>query len=282
MKKFQESEAMNILRIAAGLFLLKIAYNVFLVPNLINAGGITGAAQLLNTLTGLPVGLFVFALNAPLFVLSFRNMGVKFGIRSFIAMLLLSAVIDTLPFAAGTHDLLLATIFGGIISGVGYGLVLRGNATTGGTDMLASLVHHAIPTVRIGPATFFFDAVVIFASIFVLGAEIAMYCVISVFLCNYMMDRVIEGLNSSYSFFVISTCPDQIASRIMKELERGVTGLDGVGMYTMNRKRVLLCVVSRFEITRLRRIVFTEDPSAFMISTKSSDTLGEGFKEGKA
>ncbi len=282
MKKFRDSEWLNWARILLGLMLCKVAYNVFLVPNNINAGGITGTAQLINHITGWPVGLWAFLLNTPLFILSFKTMGVKFGIRSFAAMILLSAVIDLFPFPAATQDMLLATVFGGLISGVGYGLILRGNATTGGTDMLASLIHHAVPTVKIGPATFALDATIVLASMFVLGAEIAMYCVISVFLCNFMLDRVLEGLNSSYSFFVISDKPDNIAGRIMKELERGVTGLDGVGMYTMNQKRVLLCVVSRFEVSRLRRIVFTEDPNAFMVSTKSNETLGEGFQEGRA
>lgn len=282
MKRFRDSELLNWMRILLGLMLCKVAYNVFLVPNNINAGGITGAAQLINHVTGWPVGLWAFLLNTPLFILSFKTMGIKFGIRSFVAMILLSAVIDILPFPAATQDMLLATVFGGLISGVGYGLILRGNATTGGTDMLASLIHHAVPTIKIGPATFSLDATIVLASMFVLGAEIAMYCVISVFLCNFMLDRVLEGLNSSYSFFVISDKPDDIAARIMKELERGVTGLDGVGMYTMNQKRVLLCVVSRFEVSRLRRIVFSEDPNAFMVSTKSNETLGEGFQKGRA
>ena len=281
MKKYQDKEWFNWIRIVLGLLCCKAAYNLFLVPNNVNAGGITGVAQLINHGTGWPVGLLVFAINTPLFVLSFKMMGMKFGIRSFIAMVLLSVVIDWLPFPPATDDLLLATVFGGILSGIGYGVILRGNATTGGTDMLASLIHHVIPTVRVGPATFALDAVVILASVFVLGPETAMYCIISVFLCNFMLDRILEGLSSSYSFFVISDRADQIAEHILQELERGVTGLDGVGMYTMSQKRVLLCVVNRFEVARLRRIVFTEDPAAFLVALKSHDTLGEGFKEAR-
>ena len=106
-----------------------------------------------------------------------------------------------------------------------------------------------------------------------------MYAVLSVFLTNTMLDLVLEGPNTSHAYFIISDRSEEIARRVMDELERGVTGLDGVGMYTMKEKRVLFCVVSRFEAMRLRRIVFVADPAAFVVACKSHDTLGEGFKK---
>lgn len=281
LRKWHNCEWMNLLQIAVGLFFCKISYNAFLIPNNIAAGGFTGVGQLINYATGFPVGVCAFLLNVPLFAFSMKKMGWRFGLRSFIAMILLSVVIDYAPFAPVTNDMLLATVFGGISGGVGFGLILRGSATTGGTEMLASLIHRFMPMVRVGQATFVIDAMVIIASGFVFDAESAMYAVMAVFLSNTVVDLVLEGPNSSHAYFVISDKADEIAKRVMDELERGVTGLDGVGMYTMKEKRVLLCVVSRFEAMRLRRIVFSIDPAAFVVACKSHDTLGEGFKEEK-
>lgn len=281
LRKWHNCEWMNLLQIAVGLFFCKISYNAFLIPNNIAAGGFTGVGQLINYATGFPVGVCAFLLNVPLFAFSMKKMGWRFGLRSFIAMILLSVVIDYAPFAPVTNDMLLATVFGGISGGVGFGLILRGSATTGGTEMLASLIHRFMPTVRVGQATFVIDAMVIIASGFVFDAESAMYAVMAVFLSNTVVDLVLEGPHSSHAYFVISDKADEIAKRVMDELERGVTGLDGVGMYTMKEKRVLLCVVSRFEAMRLRRIVFSIDPAAFVVACKSHDTLGEGFKEEK-
>lgn len=279
LRKLQNSEWMNLLQIAVGLFFCKVSYNAFLIPNNIAAGGFTGVGQLIHHATGFPVGVCAFLLNVPLFAFSMKKMGWRFGLRSFVTMILLSVVIDYAPFESVTSDMLLATVFGGICSGVGFGLVLRGSATTGGSDMLASLIHRFFPTVRVGQATFVIDALVIVASAFVFDAESAMYAVMAVFLSNTVVDLVLEGPNSSHAYFIISDKATEIAQRVMDELERGVTGLDGVGMYTMKEKRVLLCVVSRFEAMRLRRIVFSLDPAAFVVACKSHDTLGEGFKE---
>lgn len=282
LRKLQNSEWMNLLQIAVGLFFCKVSYNAFLIPNNIAAGGFTGVGQLIHHATGFPVGVCAFLLNVPLFAFSMKKMGWRFGLRSFVTMILLSVVIDYAPFESVTSDMLLATVFGGICSGIGFGLVLRGSATTGGSDMLASLIHRFFPTVRVGQATFVIDALVIVASAFVFDAESAMYAVMAVFLSNTVVDLVLEGPNSSHAYFIISDKADAIAQRVMDELERGVTGLNGVGMYTMQEKRVLLCVVSRFEAMRLRRIVFSLDPAAFVVACKSHDTLGEGFKEEQA
>lgn len=279
MRKYRNSAWLGALQIALGLLFCKLAYNLFLIPNNIAAGGFTGIGQMVNHLTGFPVGAFSLILNAPLFALSMKKMGWRFGLRSLVAMALLSFLIDFRPFPAATGDLLLATVFGGISSGLGFGLILRGNATTGGSDMLASLVHRVVPTIRVGQATFAFDALVIAASAFVFDAESAMYAVICIFLSSFVVDLVLEGPDSSHAYFIISDAADEIARLVMQELGRGCTGLEGRGMYTMKEKRVLLCVVSRFETTRLRRIVFSHDPTAFVVACKSYDTLGEGFKE---
>ncbi|MDO4865256.1 MAG: YitT family protein [Clostridia bacterium] len=278
MKETLRSELKNTLLIVIGLLVAAVAYRMYLIPNQVVAGGFTGVGQLLNHLLGISVGTVNILLNAPLFLISMKSMGLKFGIRSLIAMFALSLLIDHIPLPPATDDMLLASVYGGAISGIGFGLVLRGNATTGGTDMLASLMHRLIPVLRVSYGIFLFDGLVIIASAFAFEPQAAMYGLISTFLCNVMVDLVLEGPNSAQSYFIISDKSTEIAEKVLKELDRGVTALDAMGMYSRTEKKVLLCVVNRFESMRLRRIIFSVDPRAFVISNKTHEVLGEGFK----
>lgn len=278
MKKFRDTEFYNASLILAGLLICSFGYNLFLVPNNIAAGGFTGIAQLINTGTGLPIGTVMLALNIPLFLISMKSLGIRFGVRSLIATLLFSLMLDLIRVPQMVDDKWLATVYGGLTSGLGFGLILRGSATTGGSDMLASVIHRFCPRIRVSIGIFAVDASVIIASAFVYDAMAAMYALICVLICNVVVDFVLEGPNSSHSFFIISDKSDEIAGRIMKELERGVTALDGTGMYSNTKKRVLFCVVSRMESVSLRRIIFSVDPRAFVVTNKAHDTYGEGFK----
>ncbi len=281
MKLLRNAEIKNSLYILCGLFFANLAFLVFLIPNNIAAGGFTGIGQLVNSATGLPVGTVSLVLNIPLFLISMKNLGLRFGLRSLITTVAFSLLLDIVQVGALFQDPLLAAVYGGLFSGLGFGLILRGNATTGGTDMLASLIHRLCPRIRVSWGIFIVDGLVIVASAFVYDMVSAMYALICVFLCNIVVDFVLEGPNSSHSFFIISDKSDEIAKRIMTELDRGVTGMDAKGMYSGRQKQMLLCVVSRLETTRLRRIVFSTDSRAFLISTKASETFGEGFKEHK-
>jgi len=272
-------ELSNIILMAAGLVVAAMGYNLYLIPNNIAAGGFTGIGQLLHHFVNINVGTVNIILNVPLFFLSMRSMGLKFGIRSLVAMFGFSLLIDYLPLPSATDDMLLAAVYGGLFSGVGFGLILRGNTTTGGTDMLATLLHRIWPPLKINYGIFITDGVVVVASAFVFEPQAAMYALISIFISNVMIDLVLEGPNSANSYFIISDKSDDIARRIMDEMERGVTALEGMGMYHGTRKRVLLCVVNRFEAMRLRRIIFTIDPSAFVVANKAHEVLGEGFKQ---
>ena len=278
MRTSLREELKNGLLILAGLLAAAAAYRMYLIPNRVVAGGFTGVGQLLNHATGISVGLVNAALNVPLFLISMKSMGLRFGIRSLAAMALLSLLIDHLPLPPATDDMLLAAVYGGAISGIGFGLVLRGSATTGGTDMLASLLHRLAPMVKVSYAIFLFDGLVIIASAFAFEPQAAMYGLISTFLCNVLIDLVLEGPNSAHTYFIISDKSAAIADKIMHEMDRGVTGLEAMGMYSHAHKQVLLCVVNRFESMRLRRIVFEADPHAFVIANKAKEVLGEGFR----
>ena len=264
--------------IICGLFFTAAGYRMYLVPNNIAAGGFTGIGQILNALFGVRVGLVVALLNVPLFMLSLRSMGLRFGLRSLAAMLLLSALIDYLPIPAVTDDMLLSTVFGGVIAGIGFGLIIRGNATTGGTDMLATLIHKRIPVLKVGLCIMLTDGLVVIASAFVFDQIAAMYALICAVIMNITVDFVLDGPNSANCFIIISDRSDEIAAKIMSEMERGVTALKGKGMYSNTDKDVLVCVINRFESMRLRGIISSIDPSAFIIVEKTHEVLGEGFK----
>ena len=269
----------NAAYIIIGLFSCSLGYCMFLVPNEIAPGGFTGIGQLCNALFGINVGTMALILNVPLFAVSMRSMGIKFGVKSLVASIGLSLFIDYLPISAVTDDLLLATVFGALLGGVGFGLILRGNATTGGTDMLASLIHTRVPTLRVGVLITMIDGLVVLASAFVFSPKMAMYALISVFIMNYTLDYVLDGMNRSTAYLIVSQKSDEIASQVLGQLERGVTGLYGRGRYSGQETEVLLCVVSRFEVIRLRRIVSSCDPQAFMIAINAHEVLGEGFKD---
>ena len=281
--KQRRAELMMWLQILLGMLLCAVGYDMFIIPNDIAPGGFTGIAQLVNHFTGLPIGMLTLALNAPLFALSARSLGLKFGLRSLVASVGLSALIDILPIPSvipmdTTERLLLASLFGGVVAGAGFGFIIRGNATTGGSDMLAKLVNARIHSVSIGMVMFAVDGLVILASAFVYDVVSAMFALICTFLMSEVIDFLVDGLNSARAYFVISNESASIARRVMDEMERGITALNGRGMYSGDDKQVLLCVISRSESPRLRAIVADCDPAAFIIAANVHEVLGEGFR----
>ena len=280
MKRSVRDELFNILLIAAGLILATLGYRLYLIPNNVAPGGFTGIGQIVNHLVpAVGVGLVNLLLNVPLFLVSLRSMGLGFGLRSLLSSVALSLMLDYLPVPAMTDDVLLSAVFGGVLCGAGFGLVLRGHATTGGSDMLAALVHRHVPALKVSVCLFAVDATVVVASGFVFDASAAMYALISVFVMNVVMDQVLEGPGLARSHIIITNHGDEMAERILKELDRGVTAIEARGMYSGEGRTMLLCVVSRLEAVRLRSIVYSVDPRAFVIVQNVHEALGEGFKE---
>lgn len=280
MKRSVRDELFNILLIAAGLILATLGYRLYLIPNNVAPGGFTGIGQIVNHLVpAVGVGLVNLLLNVPLFLVSLRSMGLGFGLRSLISSVALSLMLDYLPVPAMTDDVLLSAVFGGVLCGAGFGLVLRGHATTGGSDMLASIVHRHVPALKVSVCLFAVDATVVVASGFVFDASAAMYALISVFVMNVVIDQVLEGPGLARSHIIITNHGEKMAERILKELDRGVTAIEAKGMYSGEGRTMLLCVVSRLEAVRLRSIVYSVDPRAFVIVQNVHEALGEGFKE---
>lgn len=271
----------DIAMIVAGLLLATLGYRMFLIPDSIAPGGFTGISQLLNELFGWQVGIVMLALNIPLFLLGFRSMGLRFAALSLAATVLFSVMLDYLPVGVQSGDLVLSSLFGGVLSGAGFGLVLRGGGSTGGTDMLARIIHERLHVIKVGAVMFAVDFIVVFASMFVFDVNCAMYSLIALFVSSRVMDMVIDGFNPAKAYFVISRSSGEISRRVREELDRGVTALKGRGEYSGEDTDVLLCVVYRMEVMQLKRIITECDPKAFVIATDVHEALGEGFKPHK-
>lgn len=281
MKKMNPAHKKEILlayiQIFLGCVIGAAAYPTFLVPNTIAPGGLTGVATILNYLWKWPVGTVSLILNVPLFLIGYKTMGRIFAFRSLVATLLFSLLIDLIPLQPISEDPLLGTLFGGVLLGIGLGLILRGGATTGGTDMIARMVHRRFNFITVGMFLFVLDFMVVLAAAVFIGSAQALYAMISIYVCSRVIDGVMIGFGGNKACFVMTGAWEKITTRVMDEIGRGVTHLEAKGAYTGKSQPVVLCVASRQEMTALKRIVQEEDEKAFMFITEAHEALGEGF-----
>ena len=253
------------------------AYPLFMTPNKIAPGGITGIATILNHLFQWPVGTVTLILNIPLFLISYRAMGRIFAFRSLVATLLFTLFIDVLPLQPMTTDPLLGALYGGVMLGAGLGLIMRGGATTGGSDMVARMVNKRFQFISTGSFLFAIDFAVVVSAGFLIGATEALYSLICIFLSARIMDTIIIGFSSNKACFIISSRWQEISDRIMRDMDRGVTQLTARGAYTGAERPTLLCVIGRSEIMALKRILREEDEKAFVIIVEAHEAIGDGF-----
>ena len=268
-------------QILAGCVIGAAAYPTFLVPNSIAPGGLTGVATILNHLFQWPVGTVSLAMNIPLFLVGYRTMGKIFAFRCLVATLLFSLLIDVLPLrpiaVEPVLDPLMGTLFGGVMLGIGLGLILRGGATTGGTDMIARIVHRRFSFITVGMFLFALDFLVVIAAAVLISREKALYALLSIYVCSKVIDSVMVGFGGNKACFVMTGAWERVTQRVMDEVGRGVTHLEARGAYSGDSRPVVLCVASRQEVTTLKRIVQEEDEKAFMFITEAHEALGEGF-----
>lgn len=267
------------LGIALGSVVTAVGLNMFLIPNKVAAGGVSGLATVLHYVVGYPVGATMLALNIPLFLLSLKVLGTRFGINTLYGAAILSIAIDgTAPFTPVlTQDLLLSSLYGGVLSGIGMGLVFRFRGTTAGTDLAAAIINKLVG-ISVGQALLFVDFFVILsAGIAFKSPELSLYALISLFVTTQLIDLIQEGPSSAKAFIVMTMIPDKVAEAILAEMERGVTYLQGRGAYTGAVRETLLCVVSTSEVTALKDLIYHIDKSAFVIVADVHEVLGEGF-----
>lgn len=268
-------------QIIIGTLIMAFGVSQFLLPNQLSSGGVTGIATIFYYLLKLPMGLTIFIANVPLFILSWIKKGKEFLIKGIIGTVFLSIFIDWLnTYSALTQDRLLACIYGGIISGLGTSIVLRANASTGGTDMLAYVIKEYKPTYQTGQLIVLIDIIIVILNvIFFREIEIGLYSAIDIYLMGKVIDIVFEGVNFTKMIYIVSDKYLDIADRIVEHVGRGITGVYAKGMYTNDEKIMLWCVASRNEAMRIKQISKKIDPKSFVVISNARGAFGVGFKK---
>lgn len=265
-----------------GIILVAISVDLFLVPNDVVTGGITGIAIILNEIIGTPVGLVSLLLNIPLLIVGIRYLGFVFGVRTIYATVALSLAIDLLaPFVSrymhAARDPLLYTLYGGVLDGIGIGLVFRAQGTTGGIDIISRFLQRWRGT-QVGQSMVVMNALVFAAAAYVFTLDKVLYALLVAFISGRVVDVILEGASYARQALIITDQPDHIRAAIIDRLSRGVTLMEGQGGYTATRRTILLSVVARSELSLLKTIIQEYDPDAFVIVGSVNEVLGEGFR----
>jgi uncharacterized membrane-anchored protein YitT (DUF2179 family) len=270
---------LRIIMVPLGAIIMALGLELFLVPNHIMDGGIVGVSIITSHLLNLPLGIFIFILNLPFIFLGYKQIGKTFAISTGLGITVLSlatlALHNIHPF---TEDTLLATVFGGMILGVGVGIVIRYGGSLDGTEILAILFNSKTPF-SVGEIIMIFNVIIFAVAGFVFNWEQAMYSIIAYYIAYKMIDIVIQGLEESKSVYIISDEIDEIGQTIMDRLGRGVTFLHGEGAYTGNDKKVIFTVITRLEEAKLKSIVAEIDDNAFLAIGNIAEVKGGRFKK---
>ena len=246
-----------------GVFITAAALECFLVPNNVIDGGVIGLAMIASFITKMNLGLFIFLINIPFIILALKKLQKSFVIQTFYSVALLSFATNLFHSHNFTHDLLLTTVFGGMFLGLGVGLILRNNASLDGTEIMSIIIHQKYKLFSVGQLLMTINLFVYTAAGFVFGWDKAMYSVMTYFIASKVIDAVMEGLNKMKAVRVFSPHYKDIGSALMKELDVSVTYMRGLGGYSREEKIITYCVISRFDLPKLKDVVLGIDPNAF-------------------
>ena len=268
----------GVMTVAAAIY--GIAIGLFLDPNRLAPGGVAGTAVILNRLLPLATGTLILIMNVPIFLFGLWKFGLRFMISTFYSTTLASLCINFFGrYPAITQEPLLAALVGGSLSAIGLGLTFRAGSTTGGSDIIVKYLRQKFPYLKTGIIMMAIDVVVVTASAIVFGdIERALYAGISVGVTSFVLDLVLYGRDGAKLIYIISDHPEEIAKRLLEELDVGVTYLEGAGAYSGKEKQVIFCVLRKPLSPRAEDIVKKEDPQAFMIVTNATEIYGEGYK----
>lgn len=287
MKKleFGKELILDIAFLLAGTFLYALATHCFMAPHDIAPGGITGVATMLNHLFNINIGFTVLVLNVPILLLAWKFIGRNFCIKTLISILLFTIFTDYItPFIpvymGGEQARMLAALFGGIINGAGLGMVFARGFTTGGTDVISSLIRLKLPFMSTGKMLFAVDLVVVAASVFVYGnIESAFFALISMFVTSKAIDTIVYGGDKGKLVLIVSDNSEEVAKNILENIGRGATFLKASGAYKKGDKNVIMTAVRTSQFYKLKKLVKSIDPMAFMIVSEASEIAGQGFKK---
>lgn len=267
------------LGIMAGCFIAAASINIFVVPSSLLTGGVTGIAIIFYFLTGLPIGLQTLAYNVPLLIASYKLLGKKYTLDVVIGTVLFSFALDATKFLNGmltVDDMMLASIYGGIFNGIGYGIVFRMNGSTGGFDILGAIFKKYY-SMEIGSVIFGFNCLIVIVAGALFNVSSAMFTLICMYVTSQMTNKVIDGFNQRKAILIISDKAKDIADGIIADIGRGVTFLNGEGAYTGDPKKIVMVVVSMTQIAKIKIVVNTVDSNAFMLILAASEVQGRGF-----
>lgn len=274
----------DIFFIILGGILMGFSLSFLLVPSQIIAGGASGISTILNHLFNLPVGFMVLIINIPVFILGFIAFDAKFLLTSLLGTMALSFSAEFFELGMFdfaklvSDDMLIASVFGGLLYGLGLGLAIRGGGTTGGTDILALVFKKWFPSMSIGQFMTIIDGLIILtAGIAFRRVDTMLYSIIMLYVCSKIVDTIVEGVDFAKMVYVISDMNKEIADEIAKHIERGSTALSGFSMYSGKNRNVLMCVMRKNQFPKLKKIVANIDDRAFVIVTDAREVIGEGF-----
>ncbi|MGI8383952.1 YitT family protein [Robertmurraya sp. P23] len=265
--------------ITIGALLMAVGLEIFLIPNQVIDGGVTGVSIMLSHITGIKLGIFLFILNLPFVYLGYKQFGKTFAISTVYGIIMLSLFATFFhPVPAFTDDILLATIFGGIFLGIGVGLVIRNGGALDGTEILSIVISKKVPF-SVGEIVMFINLFILGSAGFVYSWDRAMYSILAYVIASKAIDIVITGMEESKSVWIISDFAHEIGDAINDRLGRGVTYLHGEGAYTGDDKKVIFCIITRLEESKMSSIVEEIDPSAFLAIADIAEVRGGRFKK---
>ena len=276
---FNWSFCLSLILITIGAVMAALALELILIPNSMIDGGMNGISIILNTLFGGSLGIIIFIVNLPFLILGYKQLGKKFVFKAGYGMILFSILLEVFGnYTPLIDDTLLATVYGGILLGVGCGLIIKEGGCLDGTEIVAILINRK-KSLSVGQVVFCFNIVIYGAAIFVFGAERALYSLLTYFVSYKVIDMVSDGLNSAKAAFIITDDGSEIASEILKRLGRTVTVLSGEGIISHGDKRVLYTVITRFEVSILKDILNDVDDSSFVTVFDVSEIIGNHIKK---
>ena len=271
----------NIIGTIVGSAIMAFGTSAFLLPNQLSSGGLAGIATITYYLLKIPMGVMIMALNIPLFILAGYRLGKEFFAKSLIGTVSLSAFIDIFDkYPAITNDRFLACIYGGSLIGIGTAIILKVGASTGGTDLIVTVIKEYNPYISMSRYLIIMDIVIISLNVlFFKHIEIGLYSAIAIYLYGQMIDIIFEGVYYTKLLFIISDKNEEISKVIGENVKRGVTGLYGKGMYKNEDKLVLICAASRNDTAKIKDIAKKVDENCFIVIGNVREVLGKGFKE---
>lgn len=276
----KREEVLRLIYILMGSLITAISINIFTIPHKLVSGGVSGIALIIQYLTGIPTGYMVFLINIPIFIFGIKEVDKDFIIHSLIGTVALSVFLvltRNLSSYFYVKDILLSCIYAGVFGGIGIGIVLRNRGSQGGTDIIAVVVKRRYG-ISIASVSFIINIVIVIIGAVLNNVEIALYTLISMYVSSVVLNRVIEGFDRKKLLFIVTEKDKEVSQAIMNEIGRGVTFFYGEGAYTNEKRNVIFCIVTSFQVARTKKVIEDIDKSAFISILDAAEVEGKGFK----